>query len=146
MGVSEKKTMASGIVVSDDTIAFFEKVKTSKEDCALMILTISDGQVVIAKKVTQGEVAADTSEERHANILKHYPDDAANFMIHEFQYTDKNDILQKKLCLVKWIPEGAPRNDKMTYASSVGSTKAALNGISKEIQANDHTDVEFKEF
>merc|ERR1711988_1306590 len=71
------------------------------------------------------------------------PEDAPRYALVEDESDDGRP--QNKLTFVFWSPDTCGVKDKMIYSSTKDTLKKKFVGIMKEVQANDSTDLEWKQ-
>jgi len=133
--------MASGVSVDDQCKISFQEIKLGhKYRYVVYKLTDDLKQIVVDSKadpsktyddfVNEMKVAEDAMECRYA--------------VFDVEYETKDGQPRNKICFVMWSPEKSKIKQRMVYASSKDALKKALGeGIGKEIQANDHGDLDF---
>eukprot|EP00301_Raphidiophrys_heterophryoidea_P002564 c11195_g1_i1.p1 GENE.c11195_g1_i1~~c11195_g1_i1.p1 ORF type:complete len:156 (+),score=42.72 c11195_g1_i1:38-469(+) len=138
--------MSTGVKVAQETVTAFTDMKLGRSKLAMMVMTIVKGVVQVESTYAEEDFAGLSHEQRHEKLISLLNPKACAYAAIDFHYLDANNIVQTKLCLLKWIPENGPRADKMTYAASTESVKSSLQGIAKDVQANELADATYAEF
>mmetsp|Transcript_26438 Transcript_26438/g.58429 ORF Transcript_26438/g.58429 Transcript_26438/m.58429 type:complete len:138 (-) Transcript_26438:145-558(-) len=127
--------MTTGVTVSDDCIQKFNDMKL-KHDCKYVIYKISDDnkEIVIDEVGEKGKTYNDFKEKLLAT--------QARYGVIDFNYQTDDGRPQDKLLFVFWSSDDAGVKSKMLYAGSKDAVKKNLQGIAKELQANDASDLD----
>lgn len=132
--------MSSGVAVCDQVKKCFqdEIKKDRKYRYAIFAINAAGDMIEVIKRAPRDATYEDFVEElRDAEENKKQ----ARFAIMDFPVTI-NSQDQTKLLLFHWSPDTLPMKQKMWYASSKDAFKKALGeGVAKEIQANDLSDL-----
>lgn len=70
------------------------------------------------------------------------PKDEPRYAVYDLHYETNDGRPQDKIVFVFWSPDNSSIKPKMLYASSKDAIRSALNGIAKEYQANDTSDLD----
>jgi cofilin len=133
--------MASGVRVDDDCKTAFQEVKLGhKYRYIVFKLTDDLKQIVVERKAEPSATYEDfTKEMKEAEAAQE-----CRYAIFDVPYETVDGQPRNKICFFMWSPEQAKIKQRMVYSSSKDALKKALGeGIGKEIQANDHGDLEF---
>lgn len=133
--------MASGVQVDDACKTAFQEVKLGHK-YRYIVFKLTDDLKMIAVQ-TKAEPSATyedfVSEMKEAEKLQE-----CRYAIFDLEYETVDKQPRNKICFFMWSPETAKIKQRMVYSSSKDALKKALGeGIGKEIQANDHGDLEF---
>jgi len=77
-----------------------------------------------------------------ADFVDSLPDSDCRFAVYDFEYTNADGCLFKKIIFVMWSPDNAATKSKMMYASSKDFLKNLLPGIAVEQQATEKGEVD----
>ena len=77
----------------------------------------------------------------HEDFLEALPDDAPRFAVMDKVYINKDDCHFDKIVFILYNPDSARIKQKMLFAASKDAFKGTLMGISLEIQAGDHDEL-----
>jgi len=129
--------MASGVQVSDECKAVYDKIK-AKKDFRYVVFRIN-GEKTIDVEVT-GKRESATYQEflEHMQVKESNGDKSCRYGLYDFQYTHQcqgtQGGIKEKLFLMLWCPDDAKVKLKMLYSSSFDALKRALVGVGKYIQ------------
>ena len=70
------------------------------------------------------------------------PENDCRYAVYDFEYTNADGCLFKKIIFVMWSPDNAATKSKMMYASSKDFLKNLLPGIAVEQQATEKGEVD----
>jgi len=73
------------------------------------------------------------------------PENEPRYCVLDFHYETSDGRPQDKLLFVNWCPDTCGVKNKMLYASSKEALKNKLQGIAREVQANDMGDLDHSE-
>jgi len=133
--------MASGVQVDDACKTAFQEVKLGhKHRYIVYKLTDDLKMIVVASKADPSATYDDFKREmKEAESAQE-----CRYAIFDVEYETVDGQPRNKICFFMWSPETAKIKQRMVYSSSKDALKRALGeGIGKEIQANDHGDLEF---
>jgi len=134
--------MASGVQVDDGCKTAFQEMKLGHKYRYIVYKISAD------LKVAEVETTADPSKtyEDFTNEMKAAENaQECRYAVFDVQYETVDGQPRNKICFFMWSPETAKIKQRMVYSSSKDALKKALGeGIGKEIQANDHGDLEFR--
>ena len=144
--------MSSGVKVSDNCVTAFEALKLNKayegKKMRYIIYKISDDKTHIEIDKTQEKTPIDK-----AAPTKFYDDFAAllasdyatqpRYIIFDFEYVLDDGRPQNKVTLLNWCPDNAGVKLKMLYASSKDAIKQKCNGIAKEHQGTELSEMDY---
>ena len=134
--------MASGVSVDDECKTAFQEVKLGhKHRFIVFKLTDDLRQVVVDTKANPSATYNDfVAHMKVAEVAQE-----CRYAIFDVEYETKDGQPRNKICFFMWSPETAKIKQRMVYSSSKDALKKALGeGIGKEIQANDHGDLDFQ--
>jgi len=73
------------------------------------------------------------------------PENQPRYAVCDIPFTTPDGRPQEKIVFFLWNPDDGPVKTKMLYASSKDAIRKKLQGIAKEIQANDRSEMDFAE-
>jgi len=137
----------SGVSVAPECVTTFNELKLGKGTIRYIIYKLSDDY----KQIVVEEQSADSDWESFQSKLlnakssyKGKEGKGPRYAVYDFQYEQEGEGKRSKITFISWSPdEGALVFPKMTYASSKEALKMALNGIAKEVQANNDDEIEY---
>jgi hypothetical protein len=139
---------SSGIVPSDEAMAIFEQIKSSKIDWAIFKISDDEKQIVPVKQFPASydeKKAFDGDDDKHKNFKERVYDPlqkvienefakVACFVVMDFRFVT-DDGARSKIVLVKWCSDsGVKIKQKMLLASSADAFVKKLNGLSVKLQ------------
>lgn len=119
--------VSSGVAPEDLAISEFERMKTGRSARFIVF------------KVEESGISVESIGERDAtfnDLVSRLPRDAPRYAVFDYAF-DKGGSHQEKLIFIVWSPENAPVRKKMLISSSKESFKRRLEGIVRELQATD---------
>lgn len=134
--------MASGVSVDDQCKIAFQEIKLGhKHRYVVYKLTDDLKQIVVDTKADPSKKYDDLVEE--LKVAESAQE--CRYAVIDVEYATKDGQPRNKICFFMWSPESAKIKQRMVYSASKDALKKALGeGIGKEIQANDHGDLEFE--
>jgi cofilin len=131
--------MASGVKVQDECRDAFQTIKLKKNQ-RYIVFRISKGlDTIEIEKQAPPECTYDDLVE---DFKKAEADKECRYAVFDAKYQKEGKGEHNKLCFIVWSPDTATVKQKMLYSSSKDALKKALgDGIAKEVQANDHSDL-----
>jgi cofilin len=134
--------MASGVQVEDECKTAFQEVKLGHKYRYIVFKLTDDLRTIVVD--TKAEPAA-TYDDFTKQMMEAEALQECRYAIFDVEYETVDGQPRNKICFFMWSPETAKIKQRMVYSSSKDALKKALGeGIGKEIQANDHGDLEFK--
>ncbi|XP_065197801.1 uncharacterized protein LOC135829324 [Sycon ciliatum] len=139
----------SGIDVDAEITEVYNDVKL-KAKHKFLIFKISDDKtsIIIDDEVPRAGSANTTTVEDcnvHFEAMKQRLGKEPRYILYDFGISNTEGRIVKKLAFIFWCPDNSPIGKKMIYASSKDSLKKVMTGIGIEFQANDASDMEFKD-
>jgi len=132
--------MASGVQVNDECKTAFQEVKLGHKYRYIVFKLTDDLKTIVVEK------KADPSESYDDFVSHMKAAESAQecrYAIFDFQYETVDGQPRNKICFFMWSPENSKIKQRMVYSASKDALKKALGeGIGKEIQANDHGDLQ----
>lgn len=133
--------MASGVSVNDDCKQVFTEIKLGRK-FRFVVYRLSDDLKEINVESTAGIDAS------YDDFVERFKEAEGNgqcrYGVFDAEYKTKDGNTKNKLVFFMWSPDGAKIKQKMVYSSSKDALKRALGeGIGKEVQANDHGDLDW---
>lgn len=127
-------TSMSGIAVTEDAVNLYYYMKAkSVYRWALWKLNDAGNEVVIA-----GVGAKDSPLSELLGLL---PNTDCRYGVYDYQFVNSDGCIFNKLIFLNWAPDTARIKAKMMYASTKDFFKGHLDGLSIELQANEHDDI-----
>merc|ERR1711988_1044277 len=98
-------------------------------------------------KITDDKTAIEIEQEgekakTYDDFLAAMPENEPRYAVVDVEYTTDDGRPQDKIVFFLWSPDTCGVKDKMLYASSKDAIRKKLNGIAREIQANDRSELE----
>jgi hypothetical protein len=132
--------MASGVQVDDGCKTAFQEMKLGHKH-RYIVFKLSDDlkRINVETKAEPSQTYDDfKAEMKQAEAARE-----CRYAIFDVEYETTAGQPRNKICFFMWSPETAVIKQRMVYASSKDALKKTLGeGIAKEIQANDHSDLE----
>jgi cofilin len=133
--------MASGVNVDDECKTAFQEMKLGHKHRYIVFKLTDDLKRIVVE--TRAE-PSQTYDDFKAAMKQAEAAKECRYAIFDVVYSTVDGQPRNKICFFMWSPETAMIKQRMVYASSKDALKKALGeGIAKEIQANDHSDLEF---
>eukprot|EP00736_Rhodelphis_marinus_P011870 Rmarinus@m.10506 len=137
--------MSSGVQVSEEVVQAWQDLRTRK--LSLVVAKISDDKtsIVVENKKTAEELEGDSLQEKFEKFQTALVKDCeteSRYVFYDFPFT-KNGLDTTKCVLIVWCPDDAPIKNKMIYTSSKKGLVTKLDGIAKEMQATDASEMEY---
>jgi len=133
--------MASGVQVDDECKMSFQEVKLGHKYRFIVYKLTDDLRTIVV------ELKAEPSKtyEDFVEVMKSAESaQECRYAVFDVEYATVDGQPRNKIVFFMWSPETAKIKQRMVYSSSKDALKKALGeGIGKEIQANDHGDLEF---
>jgi len=126
----------SAVPVEDVCVESFNEMKL-KHNKRYIIYKIENEKIVI-------ECEAD-NKATYEEFVKALPEDEPRYAAVDFEYSTDDGRPQSKLIFVLWSPDNGAVKKKMIYAASKDNIKRKLVGCTKELQANDASEVDIAE-
>jgi cofilin len=134
--------MASGVLVNDDCKTAFQEVKLGHKYRYITYKLTDDLKTIVVENKADPSATYDdfVKEMKVAESALE-----CRYAVFDVQYETVDGQPRNKICFFMWSPENAKIKQRMVYSSSKDALKKALGeGLGKEIQANDHGDLDFK--
>merc|ERR1719310_430989 len=143
----------SGINPSDEALAAFGKVKTSKAEWAVFEV-VNEKSVECVQSYEKGYSKqdkatnfAETYSELEKYILENFNKEGERkpcFVVVDFQFKTGDGRDTSKLLLLSWNPAGIKVKAKMLHGSTLNSVKNAFDGIqAAAVNISNPTELEF---
>lgn len=132
--------MISGIKPNEDHIKEFNSLKLSKSS-KVLIFKISGTK-------TEGNLELEFKGDKdfdYKTLYEILPSDEPRYVVYDFEYytDEKPPRKTNKLILFFWCPTACSITNKFLYASTKDSVRGSFNGIQKDIQASDLSEIDF---
>lgn len=133
--------MASGVNVDDACKTAFQDVKLGHKFRYIVFKLTDDLKMIVVQ--TRAEPSA-TYDDFVNEMKEAEKAQECRYAVFDVEYETLDKQPRNKICFFMWSPETAKIKQRMVYSSSKDALKKALGeGIGREIQANDHGDLEF---
>jgi len=125
--------MDAGIQASNSCVQAFENIKARKSRYSIMQITDASKGVEVLK---EGELTA-----TYDDFLSEFPDDHPRYGVFDYEGMSTDGRKMSKLIFFLWNPDDAPLKEKFMYTSTKETLRKGLNGVAKDIQAADKSDL-----
>eukprot|EP00929_Paragymnodinium_shiwhaense_P005022 TRINITY_DN1063_c0_g1_i3.p1 TRINITY_DN1063_c0_g1~~TRINITY_DN1063_c0_g1_i3.p1 ORF type:complete len:143 (+),score=67.70 TRINITY_DN1063_c0_g1_i3:93-521(+) len=134
--------MNAGVKVVDECIDKYNEIKMKKSLRYVTFMIKDKKEVVVdAEGAKEGEEGNGWDA-----FCKALPEDQPRYALVDVDYETEDGRPQNKLTFVYWSPDDKTSvKDKMIYSSTKDTLKKKFVGIMKEVQANDMTDLAWKD-
>merc|ERR1719188_2584655 len=113
----------------------FEQIKM-KKNLKFVTFKLTDDKKVIVPEL-QGP-----KENTYDDFIAALPSEEPRYAVVDVDFETSDGRPQSKLCFFYWSPDDfASVKQRMVYSSSKDALRKKMNGIGKEIQANDQGDL-----
>merc|ERR1712098_419979 len=85
------------------------------------------------------------SSKTYGDFLAAVPENEPRYAVCDVKFETDDGRPQEKLVFFLWSPDSCGVRDKMLYASSKDALRKKLDGVHREIQANDRSELEYDE-
>jgi cofilin len=127
----------SGVGLSEDCVAAFEKLKLGKKT-KYIIYKLSNDKTKI-------EVEKSSEDPDYETFITELPETECRYAIYDLEFEKSiSEGKRNKICFYAWSPDDAPVRSKMIYASSKDALRRSLTGIQAEIQGTDYSEVSYE--
>jgi hypothetical protein len=134
--------MSSGVAVHDQCKTIFQDIKLGKKYRYVVYCLTDDFKQIVVEKTANPEA---TYDDFVAELKTAEAAGQCRFAVFDAAFSTDDGQARNKIVFFMWSPEGAKIKQKMVYASSKDALKKTLGeGIAKEVQANDHGDLAWK--
>jgi len=134
--------MASGVQVDDGCKTAFQEVKLGHKYRFITFRLTEDLKMIVVE--SKADPSATYDDFVDAMKVAESAQEC-RYAVFDVEYETVDGQPRNKICFFMWSPETAKIKQRMVYSSSKDALKKALGeGIGKEIQANDHGDLEFR--
>ena len=127
----------SGVLCDDACVDNFNEMKI-RHTKRFITFKIEDKKMI--KIDTEGE-----KEKTYDDFLAAMPENEPRYAVVDVQFETDDGRPQDKIVFFLWSPDSCGVKDKMLYASSKDAIRKKLQGVAREIQANDRSELELKE-
>eukprot|EP00794_Sanderia_malayensis_P020621 gene20621-22656_t len=150
----------SGITVTQGSIDTYNLFKKNTSTTVFVIYKIHDENIVVDCAVDFHEVEGILASHEAKDFkkapyetdayacLRYYltkGDSSARYATVKFKYSAKDGQEKEKIIFIAWVRDDLPVRQRMLAASSKDALIKALEGLTTSIQANDESDLDFKE-
>jgi len=134
--------MSSGVAVNDQCKAIFQEIKLGKKYRYVVYCLTEDFKQIVVEKTADPEA---TYDDFVGELKAAEAKGECRFAVFDAAYTTDDGQPRNKIVFFMWSPEGSKIKQKMVYAASKDALKKSLGeGVAKEVQANDHGDLAWK--
>ena len=130
---------ATGVIVSEDVASSFNQFKLKQGDFNLryLIYVIKDKKEVIIEK-------RGPPDSTYEDFVAALPPDDCRYGLIDLEFESDDGRSTSKLVFISWNPDTASVRSKMLYAGSKEALKAVLIGVGIQINATDHSELDFE--
>lgn len=133
--------MASGAKVDNECKLAFQDVKLGRK-YRYVIFGFNDKDLTTISVLKKAETA--TYDEFTDELKLAEQTGECRYAVFDAEYQTPSGQARNKILFFMWSPEDAKTKQKMLYAASKDALKKALGeGVAKEVQANDHGDLQW---
>jgi len=134
--------MSSGVAVDDECKVTFQDIKLGKKYRYVIYVLTGDYKKIIVEKSAMPEA---TYDEFLVDMKAAESAGECRYAVFDASFSTPDGQPRNKIVFFMWSPEGAKIKQKMVYSASKDALKKALGeGVAKEVQANDHGDLAWK--
>jgi hypothetical protein len=134
--------MSSGVAVHDECKTIFQEIKLGKKHRYVIYCLTEDFKQIVVEKTAEPDATYDNFL---ADLKVAETQGLCRFAVFDAAFSTEDGQIRNKIVFFMWSPEGAKIKQKMVYAASKDALKKTLGeGIAKEVQANDHGDLAWK--
>lgn len=134
--------MASGVKVDNECKTAFQDIKLGRK-FRYVLFGFAAGdptQIVVLKRADPGTTYDSFTED----LFNAEQNKDCRYAVFDAEYEAATGMQKNKILFFMWSPDNATIKQKMLYSSSKDALKRAFGeGIAKEIQANDHGDLQW---
>ena len=112
----------------------FNSVKDPRSPIHFVIFKVEHEQITI-DRVAEAEAT-------YTDFVGMLPSNDPRFCIYDYNYQNEEGHARSKLLFIFWSPDTVPPRTKMVYATGVKGFVRRFQGIQKEIQATDMSEVQ----
>lgn len=120
--------------MAGDCLEAYNAVKDPRNPIHFVIFKVEHEQIVIDHV---GDANAS-----YTDFIAHLPSAEPRFCVYDYNYQNEEGHPRSKLLFIFWSPDTVPSRTKMVYATGVKGLVRRLQGIQKEIQATDLSEVQ----
>lgn len=134
--------MASGVKVDNDCKTKFQDIKLGRKFRYVLFgfAEKDPTQIVVLKEANPSS----TYESFTEDLYDAEKNKECRYAVFDAEYQAATGMQKNKILFFMWSPDTATIKQKMLYSSSKDALKKAFGeGIAKEIQANDHGDLQW---
>ena len=127
----------SGVPHSAEVTEKFNEMKLH-QGCKFLICKIEGESEIVVEHTGPPDA---TYEDCRALL----PPDEPRFVIFDYDLKIEHENtprVEKKICFIHWVPESSKPRNKMASSSSKEPFKRALEGVQKDLQATDPSEIE----
>jgi len=126
--------MSSGVGLNDACLKAYQELKSRKAKYVLYKLSDDLKEIVVDKTSTSTD---------YEDFVGDLPENDCRWAVYDLEY-DTDDGKRNKIFFYSWSPDTAKIKSKMLYASSREVLRRSLQGIAKEIQGTDSSEVTYE--
>ena len=127
----------SGVACNDACVDMFNEMKIRHTKRFITFKIVDKKSIEID--------AAGEKEKTYDDFLAAMPENEPRYAVVDVQFETDDGRPQDKIVFFLWSPDSCGVKDKMLYASSKDAIRKKLQGVAREIQANDRSELELKE-
>jgi len=125
---------SSGMAVSDESKSRFLELKR-KKIYRFIIFKIDEklNQVTVDKLGGPAE--------NYDSFTASLPETECRYGVYDFDFVTEDNCQKSKIIFISWSPDSSRVRNKMVYASSKDKFRRELDGVHREVQATDPTEL-----
>jgi cofilin len=137
--VPQPLLQATGVIVSEDVVSSFPlfKLKQGEFNLRYFIYVIKDKKEVIIEK-------RGPPDSTYEDFVAALPPDDCRYGLIDVEFETDDGRPTSKLVFISWNPDTASVRPKMLYAGSKEALKSVLIGVGIQINATDHSELDFE--
>jgi cofilin len=120
--------------MNPDCMEVFNTVKNPQGNAQFVIFKVENEHIAV-----ENVGPADAPYSQFVSLL---PPNEPRFGVYDYDYRNEEGYQRNKLLFIFWTPDTVPSRMKMVYATGVKGLIRRLQGIQKEVQATDLSEVQ----
>ncbi|KAG9445645.1 hypothetical protein H6P81_011773 [Aristolochia fimbriata] len=126
---------SSGMGVADHSVHTFLDLKRKRVH-RYIVFKIDEKKKEVVVEKTGGPA------ESYDDFASSLPENDCRYAVYDFDFVTEENCQKSKIFFIAWSPSAARIRAKMLYATSKDRFRQELDGIHKEIQATDPTEMD----
>jgi cofilin len=127
----------SGVACDDKCVEVFDEMKLRHTKRFITYKIVDKKSIEID--------AIGEKEKTYDDFLAAMPENEPRYGVVDVSYNTDDGRPQEKIVFFLWSPDDGGVKDKMLYASSKDALRKKLQGVAREIQANDRSELSLEE-